>query len=30
MNDINIRPAQVSDCEVVLSMLKQLAVDVGT
>ena len=29
MNDINIRQAQVTDCEVVLSMLKQLAVEVG-
>jgi ribosomal protein S18 acetylase RimI-like enzyme len=29
MNDINIRQAQVSDCEAVLSMLRQLAVDVG-
>ena len=29
MNDINIRQAQLSDCEAVLSMLKQLAVDVG-
>ena len=29
MNDINIRQAQLSDCEAVLSMLKQLAVDLG-
>ena len=29
MNDINIRQTQLSDCEAVLSMLKQLAVDVG-
>jgi len=29
MHDINIRQAQFSDCEVVLSMLKQLAIDVG-
>ena len=29
MSDINIRQAQLSDCESVLSMLKQLTVDVG-
>jgi GNAT superfamily N-acetyltransferase len=29
MNDINIRQAQRSDCETVLSMLKQLVVDLG-
>jgi len=29
MDGISIRQAQVTDCEVVLSMLKQLAVDVG-
>jgi ribosomal protein S18 acetylase RimI-like enzyme len=29
MNGINIRQAQVSDCERILSMLKQLATDLG-
>ena len=29
MDDISIRQAQVTDCEVVLAMLKQLALDMG-